>query len=229
MVANFQPIIGQSATFQNHVSEALCTLFYDTGPTTTDTSFPLSNYCITHSLALLLRHCSCISLKVQIRFARTILANNLVEATISRDFQKVGHKLCSTAEGTISLAYPPLYPILSGPVVSSNIEGTGGEIVSHLEHGLLRSQALNSNFPKREGAWPCRGAWDHESFRERIEVWGPRFPRSRSRYRGSQDDQPRHVDHGHATLVCASGSTSPWGSRAGRQGRSRAGNVVCHQ
>jgi hypothetical protein len=86
------------------------------------------------------------------------LADDLIEATISRDFQKVGYKLYSTAEGAISLADPPCLPVLTGPVIGSNVEGIGGEVISNLEHGLLRFQALHSNFPKREGALPGRGA-----------------------------------------------------------------------
>ena len=229
MVADFQPISSQSATLQDHMTEAAGTLCSDLGPTTVDTPSPLLNHCLAHSLAFSCCHRSCIGLEVQIRLAGTVLADDLIEATIPRDLQKVGYKLYSTAESTIPLANHPFLPVLSGPVISSNVEGTGGEVVSHLEHSLLGFAALHSNFPKREGALPCRGAWDLGSSRARVKVWGPRFPRSGSRHRRRQDDQPRHVDHDPATLVCASVSTSPRGSRAGRQGRSREGGIACHQ
>ncbi len=102
------------------------------------------------------------------------------ETAIPRDFQKIGDKLYSIVEGTVPLAYHPFLPILQGPVICCNVEGTGGEVVGYLELGLLGFQALNSNLPKWEGALPSQQAWELGSSRKRVEVQGSWFPQSGS-------------------------------------------------
>jgi hypothetical protein len=164
VVADFQSISSLPATSQDHITEAVSTLFSDLGPAIVDAPSPLSNHFVTHSLTFVCCHHSCIGLKVQIRLAGTILANDLVEAPIARDFQKIGYKLYRIAESTIPLANPPFPSILPGPVIGSNVKGNGGEVIGSLEHCLLRFQALHSDFPKREGALPIQGAWEFGSW-----------------------------------------------------------------
>ncbi len=114
---------------------------------------------MSHGLSILLSHRSCISFEIKVRLTGTILADDLVKTTILGDFQKIGDKLCSAAEGAIPLTYPPFLPILTGPVNCCYVEGTWGEVVSYLEQGLQGLQPLHPDFPKWESLLPIRGAW----------------------------------------------------------------------
>jgi hypothetical protein len=113
-------------------------LFKNDGPAAGNSSLPLANYGIAHFSPLTFGHSTCVCLKIQVRLAGAIFADNFIEAAISRDFQEVGDKLYCTCEGSIPLTYSPLLPITSGPIVSGNVESSRKEVIRSLEHRLLR-------------------------------------------------------------------------------------------
>jgi hypothetical protein len=188
VVADLQPISSHSASFEDHVAEALGALLHYYGPAIGNPPFPLAKHCVTHILTFSFGHRSCISFEIQVRLAGAVFANDFVETAILGYFQKIGDKLYSATEGTVPLPYPPFLPVLPGPVICCNVEGTRGEVVSYLEHGLLGLQSLHSDFPEWEGVLPHRGAWGVGSSRKGVEVHSSWCPWSGSqRYRLEND------------------------------------------